>query len=729
MKKLTYLLILSIAVTFAACTPATRPAADQAWEQAEYAVAAEIYRKVYGKAESKEERAELAFLTAESYRKNNEYRQAAVWYGKAERLGYSSPEAFYYHGQMLKSLEDYEEAIVKFQAMKEKFPADERAVQEIEISEKALKWMEEESRWVVDNFRQANSGENDWGPAFMNDRTLVFTSDRPDATGKKDYGWTLLGYTDLFTMEQGRGRRNDRWEDPQLLEGEINTMYNEGAATFNERGTIMYFTQCNGASGKDSTCRIYMARKKGKGYGEPEVLPFNADSFLQFKYGHPSLSPDGDRLYFASNRPGGEGGHDIWVSFYTRRGRTWSEPVNLGPGINTEEDELFPYAYDDTTLYFASKGWPGMGGLDLFRTYGQGSEWTEPENLKAPMNSGGDDFAITWNEERGGGFFSSNRPRSRNDDIYQFTLTPLVFTLSGLVYNQKTGEVVPDAVVTLSSSTSTEPVVDTTDATGSYSFELEPETDYVVMASKEKFFNSKEEFVSTVGLKVSTDLYQDLYIDPYVTVITLEGIYYDLNKANIRADAANVLDSLVDVLERNPYLVVELGSHTDCRDTREYNYKLSQRRADSAVAYLVNRGIAKPRLYAQGYGEDSLINMCACEGAPPPSECTEAMHQANRRTTFRILATDYNPDNQTSETIQKKKDAGELDYLFDGSEAEEELEEPQAPARPGMGNTPESGEKRRVIRRPGEPAPNQDKPRIVRPGDPQYEKEDGGDNR
>ncbi|MEX0966440.1 MAG: OmpA family protein [Bacteroidia bacterium] len=712
-KYLHYLTPIIFTIALISCK-ASREEADKAYKQSEYAVAAEMYKRLYSNKEyNREDKQEVAFLTAESYRRADEYRQAEIQYKKAIRIGYPDPIAHYYHGRMLKQLEKYEDAIVSFQNYKKAAPSDTLADFEIRACELALKWIEEGSRYEVENFRFANSSDNDFAPMYYkSDRTIYFSSDRPESQGNKTYGWTGMGYSDIYSMDKARSRRFDRWANPAALTGDVNTNFNEGTPAFNERGSVMYYTQCNGANGKDSTCRIYEARKRGKDWNVEGPLPFCADSNLLDRYGQPFLSADESKLFFASNREGGLGGHDIWVSFYVKRGRTWSDPVNLGPTINTPGDEFFPYHREDTVLYFSSDYHLGMGGLDIFRSYGTGTDWTEPENLRSPLNSGGDDFGITINESGNEGFFTSNRPRSRGDDIYSFILNPLIFTLSGQVKDLKTEEVIPNAIVTLISSTSDEPQYDTTDESGSYEFTLDAESDYQVMAKKQQYFNSKEEFQTTVGLRVSTDLYQDLYLDPYITVITISGIFYDLDKAFIRPDAASVLDSVVDLLSRNPYLVVEMGSHTDCRNTMAYNEDLSRRRADSAVDYLVRNGIDRQRLFAKGYGETQLANECACEdGAGAGLGCTEAEHQANRRTTFRILATDYNPETKNSETVNKMVESGELEDPNLGSEEDiinaekkrleeekkrllEEQENPEGPAPEGAS--------------PGEPSPEKE---------------------
>jgi outer membrane protein OmpA-like peptidoglycan-associated protein len=351
-------------------------------------------------------------------------------------------------------------------------------------------------------------------------------------------------------------------------------------------------------------------------------------------------------MYFSSDMPGSIGGKDIWYVTYSKRGKTWGDPVNLGPTINTEKDEVYPFVHEDGTLYFSSNGHTTLGGMDIYYTTGQATEWSEPINMKSPINSAGDDFAIILSKDKESGYFSSNRDGGRGqDDIYRFYMNPLVFTLSGVARDVKTKAVLANTFITLTTSTDTGKIVVKTDQAGSYKVTLKPKTDVELFGSHEDYYDSKIAFQTTKGLEVSTDLVQDLDLAPfcYDCVIKVEGIYYDLDKADIRPDAAKILDSLVITLNKYPKVTIELGSHTDCRADSIYNNGLSQRRADSAVAYIVRQGIDSARLIAKGYGESKLVNDCACEGNYEKRKCTEEEHALNRRTTVRLTGNDYKP--------------------------------------------------------------------------------------
>ena len=421
----------------------------------------------------------------------------------------------------------------------------------------------------------------------------------------------------------------------------LNGKLNDGAIAFDSRFTTAYVTRCNYDNNfKGKSCRIYTSTLTGSEWSEPEPLNFSSDSF---NCGQPTLTKDGQTMYFSSDMPGGFGGKDIYMVSYSKRSKTWGDPVNLGPTINTDENEVYPTIHEDGTLYFASSGHVGLGGTDIFMTKGNGTDWGEPVNMKSPINSHGDDFAIIFGKDKESGYFTSNREGSKGaDDIYRFSMNPLVFTLSGVVRNAKTKAVMPNATITLTSSSDTGKIVLKTDQVGSYKITLKQKTDYELFASRQMFYDSKTEEKTTKGLEQSADLVQDFELNSLgLETFTLRGILYDLDKANIRPDAALILDSLVLVLNKYPSLKIELGSHTDCRADSIYNIGLSQRRADSAVTYLRNHGIDSLRLVSVCYGENMLeVTECACEGPNEREQglkCTEAQHQLNRRTTVKVL--------------------------------------------------------------------------------------------
>jgi outer membrane protein OmpA-like peptidoglycan-associated protein len=480
----------------------------------------------------------------------------------------------------------------------------------------------------------------------------------------------------------------------------------------------MWFTRDNFNNGKtqrsdDRTIKLkmYSQYKEDKGWSDAVEFIYNNN---EYSTGHPSLSADGQSLYFASDRPGGFGGVDIYVC-KNELGR-WSAPLNMGPEINTEGNEMFPYISSNNTLYYSSNGRKGLGGLDIYSSSNKDGQWSRPQNLGYPINTSKDDFGITTNETGEEGYFSSNR--GSTDDIYSFrkecriinvlvyekgtnnpieasdvkvvdkqskeevrvtdkegqftmcltpgreyefiankadykanseklnTLTlgaekvivriplekPSAFALEGKVYSMDTKELMAGVKVTLFNycNNKTEEII--TGADGKYSFNLKPECKYKVTATKPDCGTQSIE-KNTIGLKNSQTLYADFALLCKGQVIKIDNIYYDLDKYNIRPDAARELDKTLSVLNQYPTMKIELRSHTDCRAPDEYNKKLSQNRAQAAVNYLVTKGISSTRMKAAGYGEDIPVNGCV-DGA----NCTEEQHQANRRTEFKILS-------------------------------------------------------------------------------------------
>lgn len=648
----TSLILVSVMVLLYSCdtSKGTMEDARKAFNKKEYYTAGETYKAVYSKTKNKDEKNEACYQTAECYRLSNDSKNAENWYRKSVKGDPNNTEAQLRLGISLMSNQKYSEAIVEFNSYKKKNPSDEKVDKYIKGCELALKWKNEKTRYVVENVKGLNTKWSDFAATFFKKNEIYFTSDREKGTSNKTFGWTGNSFTDIYKVIYKADKKNPnniKYEIPVLLDKDIvNTPFNDGTVAFDPKGATMYYTQCNGRKGDGKNCRIWQAAAAGTEWANPEVLPFSSDSFTS---GHPTLSKDGLVMYFSSDMPGGYGGKDIWYVTYTKRSKTWGDPINAGPVINTEDDEMYPFLAEDGTLYFSSNGHVGIGGIDIYYSKGENADWSEPVNMKSPINSGGDDFAMVLSKDKESGYFSSNREGGKGqDDIYHFYMTPLVFTLSGVVRDSKTKEILPNTVITITNSTDTGKLVIKTDATGGYKITLKPKTDYELFSAHEDYYDSKVESQTTRNLEYSTDLIQDFVLDPFdfTTIFTLEGIYYDLDKADIRQDAALILDSMVILLNKYPKIRIELGSHTDCRADSAYNQDLSQRRADSAIAYISRKGIDMERMIAKGYGETKLVNDCACEGTFVKRKCTEEEHQMNRRTTFQLLDNKYIPKNK-----------------------------------------------------------------------------------
>jgi len=570
-----------------------------------------------------------------------------------------------------------------------------------------------------------NTGSLDFSPAFYKNG-LVFVSTRglSRATQNED-AWLNSKFMDLFYAE-AQGVERTRLGAPKALPNVINSKFHEGPLTFDKSGNTMYFTRNNYTKGKRgfskkkiTKLKIYGADWDGEEWGNVWELPFNG---ADYNHCHPTLSADGRYMYLSSDRAGGYGGHDLYIS--TFQNGEWSTPVNLGATVNTAGNELFPFIHEDGTLYFTSNGHAGIGGLDVFMARPDAAltedsneiSWSTPVNLGEPLNSLKDDFGLIVDITGRSGYISSSRAGGLGgDDIYSFkgtlegappkekamtvsntttTVPAGSLMIAGTVINKLYNKSVPNATVYLTNKCTGETQAKLTDINGSFIFTGECGCDYTLKGEKAGI-GSATAYPSTLNVDCSQDIQTRLLIGgevvtssspttiisssptpapsriisrtPIITtpapppmavyrpatttfsasttsytvgdVIELEHIYYDFDKANIRSDASVDLDKLADVLRRYPGMSIELSSHTDSRATDVYNQALSQRRAQAAVNYLVARGIATQRLTARGYGESQLRNNCA-DGNP----CSEADHQRNRRTEFRVLTTNGNVD-------------------------------------------------------------------------------------
>lgn len=706
-NKIIYItLIATLSLTVGSCNKVTMEQANKAYEKKEFNKAASMYKEVARTSKNKNEKKEAYYQEALCYIYNNEYKNAEKTFAKAAKLKSTKSGAerdltiMMYEAIAIKNQERYEEAIQKFNELLKEYPNNQDALREKEGCELALKWKDQKTRYVIENFKKVNTKENDFAPFYLDKDGLVFTSSRIGGVNKKNYTWTGEYYDDVYISKIKKKNKAINFETPVLLSGTVNTKFSDGVTSFDDKARVVYYTQCGGEDGKTVVCKIYSAKRVGKESFEQSVLlDFNSDSF---SCGHPAITPDGKQLFFASNMPGGYGGWDIYVVNYIRRGNTWSVPLNLGPTINTAGDEMYPFVHSDGSLYFSSNGHVGLGGMDLYSTTGSGQDWTTPENMKSPINSGGDDFGIWLAEDKESGYFSSNRTgfgARGGDDIYSFTMKPCELAITGVVRDKLSKAVIPNATVYIKNNQDTSTIVLKTDASGAYKLPLKRNTKYELSSKgpeDDYYYDSPKEFQTTEGVECFTTLQQDFELEKLLVEFTLEGILYDLDRAFIRKDAARILDdSVVAVLKRFPRIRVELGSHTDCRASHRYNEALSQARADSAVEYIISRGIHPERLVAKGYGETDLrIKKCACELRDVNRVCTEAEHQLNRRTTIKVLDLNFKPTKSYEEAVKEwtknMKGKVPLDLKSEESEgggASEDSQKPiQLQVKPGEPN-------------------------------------------
>lgn len=632
--------------------------ADAAYKAGEYDVAVDLYKDVYPEVQVDTLKQEILFKISECYRITNQARNAELWYRKAIRQEYPDPIVYFYYAEALKMNEEFDEALEQYQKYHELVPDDPKGEKGITSCNLARKWRENPTNYQVEEMKFFNSRESDFSPVFASGdyNTVYFTSNRDEATGEEIHGATGNDFSDIFVSSKDR---RGRWSKPEPLAGEnLNTPYEEGVCILNKDYNKMYFTRCQKDKKKRYGCQIFTSDREGDAWSEPTPLQIADDSIV---VAHPALSPDERTLYFVSDMPGGYGGTDIWSVSLASSGDE-VEPVNLGGDINTERDEMFPFVHPDGSLYFASNGHVGLGGLDIYKAEEQGSGW-KVTNMRYPVNSAQDDFGIVFEEDVERGYFSSNRDGFKGtDDIYSFYLPPLKFKLMGTLYDKKSEETIPGASVKLIGSDGSNIEGDAQED-GSFTFMLRPNTDYVVISSREGYLKGKDK-LTTKGLNESKEFEREIFMSPIDKPIDLPNIFFDYDRAELRPESKDALDKLIETLKDNPKITIELSAHSDITGTREYNYKLSQRRAQSVVDYLIEHGVDPERLTPKGYGPDKpkVIDKQLAreyeflkEGDKLTPEFIENLedeqliqqaHQINRRTEFKVLSTDYEPDEQ-----------------------------------------------------------------------------------
>ncbi|RNI23477.1 OmpA family protein [Rufibacter latericius] len=653
------LLLSFFAGSLALSSCQTTRKADRLFENFDYSLAIEEYQETFAK---KEPTLQGAQRLADSYRLTGRTKEAEEWYAKVVAMPEAGPIYTFYYAEALRSNGKYFEAKTQYQDYARKVPAEAaKANAKAQASDAALKLLEEPASAIVVNEAQINSGNADFSPTVY-DQGILFTSDRGgNVSGNKDvdagtYGWTGRPYLQMFYAQRNA---DSTWQMPAIAGNALNSVYHDGPAVMDSANTTLYFTRTHMVEKKQkdvnvdptswvkkslssdyvNRLEIFSARRDGTNWGEAK--PFAYNKVDEYSVGHPAISPNGQVLYFVSDKPGGYGETDIYYSELQADG-TWGQPMNAGNMVNTVGKEMFPGFDQNGTLYFSSDTHPGFGGLDVFKTKGSRATWSKPENLRAPVNSPKDDFGMVFMRGANNtqvGYLSSNRDSGNGtDDIYSFKLLSnavlFVTTLERVQVKGKRAitQALADVRLKLTPKATQDSVVAFSDRNGEYKFGVQKGTTYDLVGDKFGYLTqSALVAIDTVKLADTTRVTLIFDKSQKNQVIAMENIYYDLDKWNIRPDAAKELDKLVRMLRDNPSIKIELGSHTDSREGHGYNQVLSERRAQSAVEYLVSQGIARNRLTWKGYGETVLINGCA-DGV----ECTEDQHQLNRRTEFKI---------------------------------------------------------------------------------------------
>jgi outer membrane protein OmpA-like peptidoglycan-associated protein len=643
---------------------------DRHFQRREMVEAAKVYEQAYSRDNTN---FDLTYKLGRAKWYSEDVDLAIQYYNQARQIDPDGNDTLYFDlGNALKKVGSYDEAEIQFREFVKRQPADgiftRQARYELEGIEEARQLMQDKPKWEFKSL-PFNSENNDFSTALFNveaDSFLIFTSHRaPMKKGKvkkvkRLYPFTGEPYSDLYIVKV---ESDSIFGEPERLgKKRINTKANDGSPCIDPTGTILYYTICGeGRIGKKWGCQIYMSEynNERKSWSKFKKVPDvnttrkqmvnsrGKEKKVAVQDMQPCLSPDGQIMYFVSDREGGFGGKDLW--FATKNGDKWSTPVNCGPKVNTEFDEIFPYiGADGKALYFSSNGRKGLGGFDMFRVEGEKTTWSEPENMGYPLNTSYNDYALVWIYQDSIGYLSSDRtPSIGRDDIFgikKIYRPDYPITVHGYVRDRDTRQPIPFATVTLyrlENDGSITPL-DTflTQQNAYYEFPLENGFDYKLVATAPEYL-SNQAFVSTSEVDASrgpVDLEQDIDIylegiqidQPYI----LQNIYYDFDKSDLRPESKAELDKLIALLEANPTIIIQIGSHTDTNGTERYNIRLGDRRARSVVTYLKDSGIPLDRLEAFGYGESQPLIY---------PELSDSDEQANRRTEFRIRSFNYKP--------------------------------------------------------------------------------------
>ena len=650
MRNVCTIISIAILLTLTGCgADVAVKKGDKFYAIGEYYDAAAQYRKAYSQtpAKEKELRGQRAMKMAECYRRLNQTSKAITAYNNAVRYHQDDSLTQLYLGQLYLRNGNYREAARHFQTAIDSLHL-ELARTGLESALKAPEWKKEGSAYTVKRIDLFNSRRSEYSPMLAGDAQdqLYFSSTRNQAQGDEYSGITGVKNADIFFSQKDE---KGKWGKPQTIDSELNSDLDEGACSFTPDGKTMYLTQCKTDPNYPRYAQIVRSTRSDAAWSKPTELQISKDTLSSFA--HPAVSPDGQWLYFVSDMPGGEGGYDIWRCRLLSGGQV-GPAENPGRPINTPGDEMFPTFRPNGDLYFSSNGHPGLGGLDIYYIDDSG----ELHHPGFPLNSQGDDFGMTFEGLRNSGYFCSNRGDTRGfDHIYSFFNPEIVQTVKGWVYEQD-GYELPGAQVYMVGNDGTNMKLSVR-GDGSFTQEIKPGVDYVLLGTCKGYLNHQEQ------LRVEPVTESEEYVlqFPLANIsapVLIENIFYDFDKATLRPESETALDELVKLLNDNPHITIELRAHTDYKGSDQYNEQLSQRRAESVVAYLIAHGIKSDRLTPRGYGEQvpKTVKRRVAERHPflkegdvlteafilqLPEEQQEQCNQLNRRTEFIVLRTTY----------------------------------------------------------------------------------------
>ncbi len=658
MRKILYLLLVSLILVGCGADQAMKKG-DKYYALGEYFDAATQYKRAYAQTPVKERklRGERALKMADCYRRINYTQRAIAAYRNALRYGLQDSLTQLYLGQQLLKAGSYKEAIKVYgdmlvDSVAAQSPAFAKILAQngLRSAQQAPIWKQEGSRYTVKRENIFNSRRAEYSPVLGGDAydRLYFTSTRNEATGDELSGITGTKNGDIFVAQKDE---QGKWQRPQVIDSELNSAEDEGACCLTPDGHTMYLTVCKTDNNYPRYAKIASSRRSDAAWTKAQEVELTRDTLSLFA--HPAVSPDGKWLYFVSDMPGGAGGKDIWRVRLSETSMGGVE--NLGAPINTPGDELFPTFRPNGDLYFSSNGHEGMGGLDIFIAKPNAFGW-QLEHPGFPLNSQGDDFGMTFEGMLNKGFFSSNRGDAHGwDHIYSFENPEIIQTVKGWVYEQE-GYELPQAIVYLVGNDGTNLKLNVK-GDGSFTQQIKPNVDYVLLGTCAGYLNHKEE-LRVEPVEDSEEYVLQFPLASITAPVLIDNIFYDFDRATLRPESTEALDKLVTLLNENPHVAIELASHCDYKGSDEYNIRLSQRRAESVINYLIQKGIAKARLRAKGYGkgspkkirkkltekytflkENDVLTEDYVRTFTPEEQ--EICNQLNRRTEFKVTSTTY----------------------------------------------------------------------------------------
>lgn len=667
--KVLPLLVLSLLLLAGCGAEKNMKKAEKFMAIGEYYDAASQYKQAYSKTPPKERdrRGLIAGKMAVCYRKINSTPKAVAAYRNMVRYNKATVDDRLELGRQLLKNGDYKQAAEQFRVVLDSMPDNVLARNGLLSAQQAPAWKKQGSRYTVKRMDVFNSRRAEYSPMLSGDQfdQLYFTSTRNDATGDELSGITGTKNGDIFVSQKDD---KGKWSKPEVVNGGLNTEADEGASCLSPDQREMYLTQCVTDPSYPRYAQIVKSNRSDAAWGKASSVELTKDTLSCFA--HPAVSPDGQWLYFVSDMPGGKGGLDIWRVRITSAGYGGVE--NLGEPINTPGNEMFPTFRPNGDLYFSSDGHPGMGGLDIFIAHPGKTGRYVLEHPGYPLNSQGDDFGMTFEGVKNRGFFSSNRNDGRGwDHIYSFVNPEIVQSVKGWVYEQE-GYELPAAQVYMVGSDGTNLKLGVK-SDGSFEKELTPGVEYMFLATCKGFLNHKEE-LKVVPMNDSHEYVLQFPLASITAPVLIDNIFYDFNKATLRPESQTALDELVKLLNENPNVTIELSSHCDYKGSSAYNKLLAQRRAESVVNYLVDKGIARDRLSPVGYGkekpktirkkltekltwlkEGDVLTEEFIKKLDPEKQ--EICNQLNRRTEFIVLRTTYGLLDENGQLKPKAKTA------------------------------------------------------------------------